>query len=264
MMAWISSRPTPGQAKIVSVMIVPVRTAPNCRPMIVTTGIRLLRSAWRTTVAGPREAARARGDNVQLAQLVDEARARHARQNRRERRAERDRRQHQVAPRPGAADGQPAERDAEQHREQRTQPEIRHRHAGQRKRHGGLIDRAPAEQRREHAERHRKEDRQAHRGDGELRRVPQALANLAARPACSSGTTCPGRRARDPPGSARTARGAARRDPGAPADRRRQLSMRTRPASPAPGRPARDGSSRKTSVATPSSTGTVIARRRSR
>jgi hypothetical protein len=48
-MAWMSSRPTPGHEKIVSVMIVPVSTDPSCSPMIVTTGMRLLRSAWPTT-----------------------------------------------------------------------------------------------------------------------------------------------------------------------------------------------------------------------
>jgi hypothetical protein len=44
-MAWMSSRPTPGHAKIVSVMMVPVSTAPNCRPMMVTIGMRLLLKA---------------------------------------------------------------------------------------------------------------------------------------------------------------------------------------------------------------------------
>src|SRR2546422_798137 len=33
-------RPTPGQAKIVSVITVPARSAPNCKPRIVMTGAR--------------------------------------------------------------------------------------------------------------------------------------------------------------------------------------------------------------------------------
>ena len=96
LIAWISSRPTPGQAKIVSVMIVPVSTAPNCRPMIVTTGIRLLRKAWRTT-ARVCDSPRARAASTyssRSSSITDDAR--HAREDRGERRAERDRRQHEV------------------------------------------------------------------------------------------------------------------------------------------------------------------------
>ena len=39
----------PGHAKIVSVITAPVSTAPNWRPMSVTTGIRLFRNACRRT-----------------------------------------------------------------------------------------------------------------------------------------------------------------------------------------------------------------------
>ena len=54
----------PGHAKIVSVMIAPVSTAPNCRPTIVTIGIRLLRSACRSTVRRVDSAARPRRPHV--------------------------------------------------------------------------------------------------------------------------------------------------------------------------------------------------------
>ena len=38
--------PMPGQLKIVSVRMAPAISTPICRPMVVTTGIIALRSAW--------------------------------------------------------------------------------------------------------------------------------------------------------------------------------------------------------------------------
>ena len=60
MIAWISSVPTPGQAKTFSVITAPESSAPNCSPTIVTTGSSALRSAWRAiTVRSPTPLARA-------------------------------------------------------------------------------------------------------------------------------------------------------------------------------------------------------------
>ena len=46
-MAWMSSRPIPGQAKIVSVTIAPASSAPNCKPRTVRIGIIALSNACR-------------------------------------------------------------------------------------------------------------------------------------------------------------------------------------------------------------------------
>jgi len=55
-----SHLPTPGQEKIVSVRMAPVKMTPTCSPMTVTTGMRALRSAWAPiTQRGGRPLARA-------------------------------------------------------------------------------------------------------------------------------------------------------------------------------------------------------------
>ena len=51
------------------------------------------------------------------------------------------RRQHQVRQRAGPGHRQPAQLHGKHDRQQRAQPEVRHRHAGQRQRHGGVVDR---------------------------------------------------------------------------------------------------------------------------
>src|ERR1700682_5282459 len=53
------SRPTPGHAKMVSVMTAPVSTAPNWRPSTVTIGMRLFLNACLST-ARTRDTPRAR------------------------------------------------------------------------------------------------------------------------------------------------------------------------------------------------------------
>ena len=54
---------------------------------------------------------------------------------------------------PVPGDRQPAELDGEQDREQRPEPEVRHRDADERERHRGVIDRRCLETPREDAER---------------------------------------------------------------------------------------------------------------
>ena len=112
----------------------PRRSAPtpNCRPRTVTIGIRLLRKACCRTARATRDAAGARGEHVELAQLFEHAGARHPREDRGERRSQRHRRQHQMRERAAARDRQPAELDRKHDREQRTEPEVRHRDADQR------------------------------------------------------------------------------------------------------------------------------------
>ncbi len=178
-------------------MIVPVSTAPSCRPMIVTTGIRLLRSAWAMTARSARDATRARRQHVQLAQFVDQTGPRHARQHRGERGAQRDGRQHEVGRRsrcptratiraarqrrsPAAG---PARSSASQYRRATPSsppgrslvPEIARRCTPS----GSAID-----------------QRHGHRGQRELRRAAEPLADFARAPACCSETRCRDRPAR--------------------------------------------------------------------
>ena len=103
--------------------------------------------------ARARHAARPRRQHVELAQLLEHARARHPRQHRRQRRAERDRRQHQVRQRAAARHRQPAERHREHDRQQRPEPEVRHRDAEQRQRRRGVIDARAGPHRRDDPER---------------------------------------------------------------------------------------------------------------
>jgi hypothetical protein len=83
-MAWISNRPTPGHEKIVSVMMVPVSTAPNCSRDRHDGNQTVRQACARTTLA--RERPGARGQHVEFPQFIAQARARHPRGHRRERR----------------------------------------------------------------------------------------------------------------------------------------------------------------------------------
>ena len=228
----------PGHAKIVSVITAPVSTAPNCRPTSVTTGIRLLRNAWRSDRARARRAAGARGLHVRLAQLFEQRGPRHARQDRRQRGAQRDRRQHEMRRRAAARHRQPAELDGKDDRQQRPEPEVRNRHAGQR-------------------ERHRARDRSAVPRQTAAT-MPSGIATSDAppasrprrarpSPACARGsasvTGWPVRsdvprspRTSAARGTCRTARAAADRGRGACAARRRRPAAPPRRASPAPDR----------------------------
>ena len=49
--AWKISRPMPGSANTFSTTMVPASRLANCSPMMVTTGIRALRSTCRQSVA---------------------------------------------------------------------------------------------------------------------------------------------------------------------------------------------------------------------
>ena len=103
-----SSRPRPGQLNTVSTTIEPPSRKPNCRPIMVTTGISALRSPCLKTTprsAGPWRAPCARSPRRD----VDEGGAREARHDRRHRGAERDRRQDVVLPGAVADGRQPAE-----------------------------------------------------------------------------------------------------------------------------------------------------------
>ena len=110
----------PGHAKIVSVITAPVSTAPNWRPTIVTTGIRLLRKACAMTARHARDAARPRGLHVWLAQLFEQRRPRHPREHRGERESQRQRRQHEMLDAAAARHRQPAELHGEDDRQQRA------------------------------------------------------------------------------------------------------------------------------------------------
>ena len=45
-MAFARKLPMPGRPKMTSITAAPVSMLPNCRPMMVITGMRVLRSAW--------------------------------------------------------------------------------------------------------------------------------------------------------------------------------------------------------------------------
>jgi hypothetical protein len=90
------------------------------------------------------------------------ARAGHSRQNGRQWRAERHRRQHELGQRASPGDWQPAELDGENNREQRSEPEIRHRDPDQCERRGDVIDEGAGADRRDHAKRNRDDDGDEH------------------------------------------------------------------------------------------------------
>ncbi len=110
----------------------------------------------------PRDAPGSRGHDVELAKLVDHARACHSRENGRERRAKRHRRQHELGECASPGDWQPAELDGEDNREQWSEPEIRHRDPDQCERRGDVIDEGAGADRRDHAQRNRDDDGDEH------------------------------------------------------------------------------------------------------
>ena len=121
--------------------------------------MRLLRNACATTARARRQATGARGEHVELAQLVDQTGASHPRGHRRQRGAERHRRQHQVLPGAHPGHRQPAQLDRKDNREHRAQPEIGHRDAGERDGHRQVIDGPAAIEGTQHAERDGNQDR---------------------------------------------------------------------------------------------------------
>ena len=66
--ASISQRPGPGQEKMVSVRMAPASSVPTCRPITVTTGSIALRKRMNDDHPHPRQAFRARGTDIILAQ----------------------------------------------------------------------------------------------------------------------------------------------------------------------------------------------------
>ena len=238
-------------------MIVPVSTAPSCRPMIVTTGIRLLRSACATTARGrdtPRARAAStyssRSSSIRVARVIRARIAASAAPSvtaGSTRCAERARARHR----------QPAELDREHDRQQRA----RARSSASRCR------RATASSRPDRSRRPRKSapmmpsgsamhDRHDHRGRRELRRSGPAAARSPGAPACRSGTTCRDRRctrpAEVPPVLHRAAAGRGRASSRSSA---RSAAGADSPSIASAGSPGTRWISRNTSVATPSSTG---------
>ena len=165
----------------------------------------------------------------------------------------------------GARHRQPAELHREHDRQQRAQPEVRHRDAGERERHRGLIDRAPAIQR--------------------ARRCRAAPRSRSATTIAAT-ASCGGRPSRWPISRADRRAVAKRRaeiaahEPGqevavlrqqrlietelARAGPRRRRRGADSPSIACAGSPGTRWISANTSVATPSSTGTVSSNRRTR
>ncbi len=226
----------PGHAKIVSVMTAPVSTTPNCRPRIVTIGIRLLRKRVMKDGARARDAFRARGQHVRLAQLFEQARARHASQNGGERGAEGRRRQHEMRKRAASPDRQPAELDGKHNREQRPEPEVRNRDTDERQRHRAVVDGRAAPDGGDDAERQRNQHGDGHRGERELGGGGHALENLLQHRLIVSQRHAEIAAHQSLKKRCRTARAAAGRGRDARGAARRLRALRLRRASPAPDR----------------------------
>jgi hypothetical protein len=119
---------------------------------------------------------------VGLAELLDQAGSRHAREDCSQRSTERDRWQHQVLESAAPGNGKPAKLHAEDDGQERAEPEVRHRHSRQREGHRCMVDYCSAPDSGGNSQRNRDDEGNGDSGEGEFEGRRKTLQNLAWQP----------------------------------------------------------------------------------